>query len=410
MSYFPRLTKFALAVATAVAISSCAAAIPAKHAVEPAAPMEPQDTVAGRAPQNPPPAVRQEKREFMPASEDISPLKTKKISISARNSPLRDVIYTVAEAASLNVIMEKGVDPETPVTIALKNMSAESVLETVLSSADYFYTIEGNLISIKLMDTRIFEFGQPSVIQEYSVEVGGDMLGAAKTGSSGVSGSGVQEGQAAKGAEPTFSVNRMTGTIVVTAPKKDLERVENYLKTVRKILKRQVLVEARIVEVQLSDSLKNGIDWDFLSGNWNGGGSVSFGTTGFTNTLNNLPNFNFTLTGGDFTALLKALQQQGNVNVLSNPRVNIMNGQTAHLSVGRKTDYISKVETTSTGSATSVPTVTFTVETSSVLSVLVFGLVPYINSKEDGEISMTISPIISDLVRLDNKSIGASGA
>jgi len=183
MSYFPRLTKFALAVATAVAISSCAAAIPAKHAVEPAAPMEPQDTVAGRAPQNPPPAVRQEKREFMPASEDISPLKTKKISISARNSPLRDVIYTVAEAASLNVIMEKGVDPETPVTIALKNMSAESVLETVLSSADYFYTIEGNLISIKLMDTRIFEFGQPSVIQEYSVEVGGDMLGAAKTGS-----------------------------------------------------------------------------------------------------------------------------------------------------------------------------------------------------------------------------------
>lgn len=435
MSYFPRLSKFALAVATAAALSSCAAAPPAKHAVEPAAaaPTEPLDTVAGRAAQNPSPAERQEKREFMPASEDISPLKTKKISISARNSPLRDVIYTVAEAASLNIIMEKGVNPETPVTISLKNMSAESVLDTVLSSADYFYTIEGNLLSVKLMDTRIFEFGQPSVIQEYSVEVGGDMLGGTKTGSSGVSGSVVQKVQsdkdsfklwdsiekaiasmlgkdAAQGSEPAFSVNRMTGTIVVTAPKKDLDRVENYLKTIKKILKRQVLVEARIVEVQLSDSLKYGIDWSFLSGNWNGVGSVSFGTTGFTNTLNNLPNFNFTLTGGDFTALLKALQQQGNVNVLSNPRVNIMNGQTAYLSVGRKTDYISKVETTSTGSATSVPTVTFTVETSSVLSGLVFGIVPYINSKEDGEVSMTISPIISDLVRLDNKSIGASGA
>jgi MSHA type pilus biogenesis protein MshL len=434
MSYFQGLKKFALAVATAAAISSCVAAPPLKHAEEPVAgPVDPQTAVAGRAPLALTPDERRDKREFIPASEDISPLKTKKISISARNSPLRDVVYTVAEAASLNVIMEKGVDPETPVTIALKNMSAQDVLETVLSSVDYFYTIEANILAIKLMDTRIFEFGQPSVIQEYSVEVGGDMLGAARTGSSGVSGSVVQRIQSdkdsfkfwdsiektigimlgkgdARGASPAFSVNRMTGTIVVTAPKKDLARVDQYLKTVRKILKRQVLVEARIVEVQLSDSLKYGIDWTFLGGNLNGFGTVGFGTTKFTDTLNNLPNFNFSLTGGDFTALLKALQQQGNVNVLSNPRVNIMNGQTAYLSVGRKVDYISKVETTSTGSATSVPTVTFTVETSSVLSGIVFGIVPYINDREDGEISMTISPIISDLVKLDSKSIGADGA
>lgn len=433
MSYFPRLTKFALAAATAVAVSACAA-VPQKPSSEPyAAPEQPQEAVAGRSVQNAQPAERKEKMEFSPASEDISPLKTKMISISARNSPLRDVIYTVAEAASLNIIMEKGVDPETPVTIALKNMSAEAVLETVLSSVDYFYSVNGNILSVKLMDTRIFEFGQPSVIQEYSVEVGGDMLGGTKTGSSGVSGSVVQKVQSDKdsfklwdsiekaiasmlgkedsrGAQSAFSVNRMTGTIVVTATKKDLARVEQYIKTVRKILKRQVLVEARIVEVQLSDSLKYGIDWTFLGGDWNGVGSATFGTTGFTNTLNNLPNFNFTLTGGDFTALLKALQQQGNVNVLSNPRVNIMNGQTAYLSVGRKTDYISKVETTSTGTATTVPTVTFTVETSSVLSGLVFGIVPYINDREDGEISMTISPIISDLVRLDNKSIGTAGS
>ncbi|MCC6503376.1 MAG: pilus (MSHA type) biogenesis protein MshL [Deltaproteobacteria bacterium] len=432
MSYFHGLTKFALSVATAVAISSCASSPPAKHEAAAQAMKEPQEAVAGRTAQNPPQVPeRQDKREFSPASENISPLKTKKISITARNSPLRDVIYTVAESASLNVIMEKGVDPETPVTIALKNMSAEEVLETVLASVDYFYTIEGNILTIKLTDTRIFEFGQPSVIQEYSVEVGGDMLGGAKSGSSGVSGSVVQKVQSDKdsfkfwdamektigtmlgkgspqGSAPSYSVNRMTGTIVVTAPKGDLERVERYISAVRKILKRQVLVEARIVEVQLSDSLKYGIDWTFLGGDWNGVGSAGFGTTGFTNTLNNLPKFNFALAGGDFTALLQALQQQGNVNVLSNPRVNIMNGQTAYLSVGRKTDYISKVETTSTGTATTVPTVTFTVETTSVLSGIVFGIVPYINDREDGEITMTISPIISDLVRLDSKSVGTS--
>lgn len=431
MSYLPRLTKFALAVATAVAISSCAASPPAKHDASPAARTEPQEAIAGRAATNQLQSEQQNKREFSPASEDISPLKTKKISISARNSPLRDVIYTVAESASLNVIMEKGVDPETPITISLKNMSAKDVLDTVLSSVDYFYTIEGNILAVKLMDTRIFEFGQPSVIQEYSVEVGGDMLGGAKSGSSGVSGSVVQKVQSDKdsfkfwdsmektigtmlgkgstqAADPSFSVNRMTGTIVVTAPKKDLDRVERYISAVRKILKRQVLVEARIVEVQLSESLKYGVDWTFLGGDWNGVGSATFGTTGFRNTLNNLPKFNFALTGGDFTALLQALQQQGNVNVLSNPRVNIMNGQTAYLSVGRKTDYISKVETTSTGTATTVPAVTFTVETTSVLSGIVFGIVPYINDREDGEILMTISPIISDLVKLDSKSVGTT--
>lgn len=432
MSYHKFLTRIALAFVTAAVISSSAAADLMEREAPGAPPGEQIDEVTGR-PMQPPPRSEPGETSGTPQVEGgISALKSKMISISARNSPLRDVIYTVAETTSLNVIMEKGVNPETPVTISLKDMSAGEVLETVLSSVDYFYTIDGNMISIKLLDTKIFEFGQPSVIQEYSVEVGGDMLGGAKAGSSGVSGAIVQKVQsdkdsfkfwdstektlaailgkgASEGAAPSFSVNRMTGTIVVTATKKDLARVEQYLKVVKKILKRQVLVEARILEVQLSDSLKYGIDWSFLGGDWNGVGSVQFGTTGFTNTLNNLPNFNFTLTGGDLTALLKALQQQGNVNVLSNPRVNIMNGQTAYLSVGRKVDYISKVETTSTGSATSVPTVTFTVETSSVLSGLVFGIVPYINAREDGEISMTISPIISDLVRLDTKSIGTGG-
>lgn len=432
MSHFSRLTKFTLALAAAAALSSCAASAPMKPDAPQIAEKQAQEAIAGRTAQSRPPSERPLK-EFSPASEDISPLRTKKITISARNSPLRDVIYTVAEAASLNVIMEKGVDPDTPVTISLKNMSAKDVLDTVLSSVDYFYSVEGNILAVKLMDTRIFEFGQPSVIQEYSVEVGGDMLGGVKTGSSGVSGSIVQKVQSDKdsfkfwdsmeksiatmlgtgqastqGPGPSFSVNRMTGTIVVTAPKGDLERVERYISAVRKILKRQVLVEARIVEVQLSDSLKYGIDWSFLGGDWDGVGTVGFGTTGFRNTLTNLPKFNFALTGGDFTALLQALQQQGNVNVLSNPRVNIMNGQTAYLSVGRKTDYISKVETTSTGSTTAVPTITFTVETTSVLSGIVFGIVPFINDREDGEISMTISPIISDLVRLDSKSVGTS--
>ncbi|MCC6545101.1 MAG: pilus (MSHA type) biogenesis protein MshL [Nitrospirae bacterium] len=378
--------------------------------------------------------------ESAPVNEEISSLKTKTISISARNTPLRDVLYTIAESAFLNLVIERGVDPETPVTITLKDMNIQDVLDTVLASVDYFYTVRNNILTIKFMDTRILEFGQPSVIQDYSIIVGGDMLGNTKTGSAGVSGNITQKIETDKdsfkfwdsvergiagilniqtnqqqsksgssGFSAGFSINRMTGTIVVTASRKDISRVENYINTLKKTLRRQVLVEARIVEVQLTDSIQYGVDWSFLGRGWDNVGNLAAGTTGFTSPLNSLPNFNLSLTGGDFTSLLKALQQQGNINVLSNPRMNIMNGQTAFLSVGRKVDFISKVETTSTGTSTSVPTVTYSVETSSVLSGIVFGIVPYISASDDNNITLTISPIITDLVKLNNKTIGAAG-
>lgn len=81
-----------------------------------------------------------------------------------------------------------------------------------------------------------------------------------------------------------------------------------------------------------------------------------------------------------------------------------MNGQTALLSVGRNTTFISRVETTTTTSSGSLPTTTFTVETNSVLSGIMFGIVPQING--NGEITLSITPIVSNLVALDEKTIG----
>jgi len=167
------------------------------------------------------------------------------------------------------------------------------------------------------------------------------------------------------------------------------------------VLNRQVFIEARIVEVQLSEGLKYGIDWSLIKGD----------ATVKLNRFNEIvdtsgPNFQIAVTGTDFTALLTALQEQGDVRTLSNPRINIMNGQTALLSVGRNTNFISKVETTTTTSAGSAPTITFTIETKSILSGIVFGLVPYID--EEGKITLTITPIISNLVQLQPQTIGSS--
>ncbi len=108
----------------------------------------------------------------------------------------------------------------------------------------------------------------------------------------------------------------------------------------------------------------------------------------------------------DSEALQTRLQSQGEVRVLSNPRVSLMNGQVAMLSVGTSRNYISKVQTTTTTPAGGLPQTTFTTETNSILSGLVIGIVPYINP--DGNVSMTITPIISNLTKLESAVIGTA--
>jgi type II secretory pathway component GspD/PulD (secretin) len=102
-------------------------------------------------------------------------------------------------------------------------------------------------------------------------------------------------------------------------------------------------------------------------------------------------------------ALVNALEQQGDVRLLSNPRVNMMNGQTAVLTVGRNTAYISSIESTTLQGIN--PVVSFSVGTSSILSGITIGIVPFVN--DVGEISLTITPIVSELISLDTKNIGS---
>jgi type II secretory pathway component GspD/PulD (secretin) len=79
-----------------------------------------------------------------------------------------------------------------------------------------------------------------------------------------------------------------------------------------------------------------------------------------------------------------------------------MNGQTALLSVGQDRNYISKIETTTTAGTT--PITTFSVNTSTLLSGVMIGIVPFIS--ESGEISLNVTPITSDLVKIDSQQLG----
>lgn len=407
-----------------VSLSSCATIQPIRDEGEKIEPPKAGQITETKAPEIKLP-------EFVPVKEDISPVDTRLVSISARNTPLKDVLYSIAEAVNLNLVMDKGVNPELPVTMTLYNIPAREALNVITNSSDYFYSIKDNMLFVRSTDTRIFEIGQPAVVHEYSTDLGGDILGGvtqeAQTSIKGtVSMKSTSDkvsfqfwdalenslktllsltGEAKETSQSKFTINRMTGTIMVTASKKDIENVENYINNLKKVLNREVLIEARIVEVRLSDTLKYGIDWTFLD-NLHGIGDIQIGMANFRDVVD--PRgalFQIGITGSSFTSILNALQTQGDVKILSNPRVNILNGQVALLTVGRNQSYISKVETTQSTAAGATPITTFTVETKSILSGIIFGLVPYIDGK--GEIRLTITPIVSNLIGLEARAFGA---
>lgn len=414
-----------------------------------------------------PPATL-ETPDYQPVSDDVTPARTRLVNIQARNTALGDILHVIADAAGLNLIIGDGVQQDRPITITLKRVTADDALSTILNSADYFYTVKDNILSVEATGSKVFELGHPALVQGYSVDVGGDILGSAaelsasgsgsgsssSSGSSGSSGSSNIKGtinqtikhdtkafdfweslekslvsmlhrrdvaaaaptaptqptadSSSAGPRQNVVINRLTGTIMVTATRRNLAAIEQYLDLVKAALGRQVLVEARVVEVQLNEGLQFGIDWDFLDSiRWfNTSGTIA---GGFGNTVNSAASavsggaFRLGYSGSNVQSLLTALKTQGEVKTLSNPRIHVMNGQTALLTVGRNTNYVSKI--TSTTTATSgTPITTFTVDTSNVLSGIMIGLAPHINSK--GEISMSVTPIISDLVRLEEKAIG----
>lgn len=392
---------------------------------------------------------------FVSMPEDIIPFKTKIVNIVVRNSPLRDILYIIADASGLNLLTDRDVPLDLPMTLSLRNATAEEALKTVVASADCFYSITNNVIKIESVGTRVFELGHPALINSYSMDVGGNISGAGMSGSVKSGGKTDEKAQDFWGsletslnsimdkkdtptAQPAtigdtgtkgvtrsgggqtqqnITINRLTGTIMVTASRKNVERIERYLDNVRKVLSRQVMIEARIIEVQLNEGLNYGIDWSFLdsfkelgNGAFNAGfGSLNVGSTKQTDATAaaaGSSKFQMGVTKGNFQGLLTALKTQGDIKTLSNPKINVMNGHPSILTVGTNTSFISKVTTTTTATAAG-NSISFAPETTSVLSGMIIGIVPFISEK--GDISLNITPITSDLVNLQDKTFGSAG-
>ncbi|MBI2294693.1 MAG: pilus (MSHA type) biogenesis protein MshL [Betaproteobacteria bacterium] len=194
-------------------------------------------------------------------------------------------------------------------------------------------------------------------------------------------------------------VNAISGTVTVNATEKQHQLVQQHIDSIVNAMQRQVLIEATIVEVQLSNNYQAGIDWARVSQS----GGIAFTQALLGTNLATAPFFAlfYNQTNqrpGHIQLTIKLLEEFGNTRVLSSPKLMALNNQTALLKVVDNIVYFEVQAQTTQAQTTSLTTVNTTAKTVAVG--VVMSVTPQIN--DDGRVSLTVRPTISRVIRFVN--------
>ncbi len=323
----------------------------------------PQAPIAQRQPEEQLPALVISEIESQKQPERL-------YSFSIRDADVREVLMAIAKQTSTNIVVDPRV--KGTVTIDLKNVTLTEALDTLTDLLGLNYAVRQNIVRVyePVPETRIFS------LQYVNVKRSGFSSATAQIGAGGTSGVGTPTttvapvggggtgGGTGFGGSPAGQTNLSTttdtdlwkdvetgvgkllspvgklvvdkqgGNILVTDFPKFLDRIGNYLEKVEGSVQRQVLIEARIVEVALTGKFQFGIDWGAIvrAGALKGMTTIPSIATGRIVGQNLAPDkgsFQIGVTSNDFSALLNVLSTQGEVNVLSSPKLTTLNNQTA---------------------------------------------------------------------------------
>ncbi|MBF0270802.1 MAG: pilus (MSHA type) biogenesis protein MshL [Magnetococcales bacterium] len=403
------------------------------------------------------------------------------VSLEMDKVDARQALRALAKQANLNLLLDPAVLEEAPlITVSFQKVSAATVLREVLRLADLHGVIEDNLLRVEPFQEVVIPLNFLETNVTSTFESGGDVLGAAAltgigggaTGGGGApaAGTGLKGGFAMTGGakstnpyEPiektlqnlvgekkgTYQINRQTGTLYIRSKPSAVKSVTDLVQRYKEILGRQILIEARLMEVQLSDQYQAGINWALLRSNlaltsgitqtistlgvgqgvvvadgtivgndpFNASanrhvavGIPSTSTSGTTSALGlqgaKPAGLGLTLGGSHGLAFIDLLKQFGDVRTLSNPTIRARHGQPAMISVGQSSNYVQQTKVTAATVAGAAPTTEVT--TATLFDGVMMGVVPFIST--DGKITLSIHPIQSSLVSgsLDAKKFGAS--
>ena len=332
-------------------------------------------------------------------------------SFRAQDLPIVDALALFARSHRLNIVA--GPDITGTVTVDFHDLPLERAMTAILEAHGYYWEIKDDLIQIRRFQTKTLNVDYIRLVRggtgQNRAQMSSGSSGGTTTGGSGAQGTGQitvnqqdeikfweeleKQIQTLMSKDGRLVVNRLSGTIQITDWYQRVYEIEHFLHTVHQALYRQVEIEARIYEVNLNDNYSLGIDWSKInfygtSGNFALSNIITAPFGGF---IAKAATTTISFADGSFDGVLKALREQGDLRVVSQPRVVTLNNQPALIKVA--TDQPFFTSTISQGTAGSGNIVTE--QARSVTVGLVLSVTPQIS--EDGWIMLDVTPIISRL-------------
>lgn len=343
-------------------------------------------------------------------------------SVVVQDVPVRELLFAMARDAEINVDVNSSIQGS--VSINAIDQSLPQILQRIARQVDIRWAFENDDYLVVEPDSpvvRNYQIDYVNIVRSTSSAVnvasgiGGDNEGSVNSSSTTMNQSSandfwstlalnvaalIGESVEEEGGSSSVIISPESGIVSVRATEKQHEEIYEFIETVRTRALYQVLIEATIVEVTLSDRYQSGVDWSVLGRDNN---QVNFvqNLTGLN--LNNAPSNVLTIDKGNgadgVAATISLLNQFGDTTVLSSPRIMALNNQTAMLRVVDSRIYFTiEVEPGFPGTATSpaIPP-TFNSIINTVPVGFTMAVTPQIS--EGDKVTLNVRPTISRILR-----------
>jgi MSHA biogenesis protein MshL len=446
-----------IAIATAVTLTGCADQ-PLRTASPNVSLQAELATALAQRPPSTPVSTPDTPVPPVPAARLAAPLPPpeSRFDLIVNGAQVRDVFLSLVTDSRYSMLMHPDVGGT--ISVTLKDVTMREALESLREVYGYDYKIDGRRVTVfpPTLQTRIFMVNylhtQRSGRSDMRISSGAPPASGDGGGSTGNSGSTSSSGGRSRSSdtegsqvsttsksdfwsETTEALRAMvgtaagrnviaspqSGTIAVRAMPDELRQIESFLRSTRLSVERQVMLEAKIIEVELRDGFQSGIDWSVLRSRFSIGQSSGSAGNALVSNGNGLPTLasgtssaladavglpisgsgatGLALASGGFQSILGFLETHGDVQILSSPRVATLNNQKAVLKVGTDDYFVTNVSggSITTGTSTSTGTTTLpTLTLTPFFSGIALDVTPQID--EVGMVTLHVHPSVTSVV------------